>query len=883
MTGAIETDGTGGVVVRDLVASNPSFEVRASGRGGGGPVALDLVGHLKDLSRLDDGLVGAVAIDATVSGNRDDVSSKVRIEARNAALHGHRLQGPVVTFAGRGALASHAGKLEIAGAFDDQPISGSSQIVLGGDGGVTVDAVNLTVASATLVGGVRAPAQENPTGKFVVDIPRLADLSALAGMPLQGGAKATIVLGGSADHPALSVSASVPSMRIGDTAVQGLVADVETTDYAKALRIHGKATAKRIDTGGAQLRDLRLVAKDKDGKTDFSIAADVDQAHAEARGTLAQADAVYTLALSRVTLRASDLVAELEAPAKVVIENGVVRFQKLAIAAGGGRAEFVGRAGAEALDLAVVLQRVPASLANTLDRSLGLEGRVDGKIVVSGTTDAPRAEANVTWRGAAAALTRAQLLPPLSLDLHARLAKGAVKGEVGIGGVDGLNVKAVGSVEAISDGRIAVHIEGGLPLTLANAALADRSSDLAGTARLKAEISGTVAAPKVAGEVRLDGAQVSDPASGLTLVGVNGSAHFTETRLDIDRIAGTSPKGGALSVQGALSLAPDGALSTALRLDLNGLKFDDRELVSGEVDGSVTLNGPLQSLQAAGTIHIKRLDVIVPSQMPRSIAELDLQHVHAPKDSYAARHATEAKTDAAPPATITLNLALQAANRIFVRGRGVDAQLGGSLVLRGTAAQPIANGGFEVVRGRLDILGRQLDFKHGKLFFNGSVEPLLDMEAVADADGVTVSVTVTGRASKPTFKFSSVPELPEDEVVARLLFNKSLAKLSPVQLAQLASEVDKIGGLSSGPSAVDQVKGALGVDVLDVSGNDQSSAAVSAGKYVDENTYVGVRQGTSASSSRVIIDHDLTDNLKARGELGADGNSKIGIGVEWDY
>ena len=119
--------------------------------------------------------------------------------------------------------------------------------------------------------------------------------------------------------------------------------------------------------------------------------------------------------------------------------------------------------------------------------------------------------------------------------------------------------------------------------------------------------------------------------------------------------------------------------------------------------------------------------------------------------------------------------------------------------------------------------------------------------------------------------------------MARLLFNKDLAGLSPMQLAQLAGEIDKIGGLSSGPGVFDQLKSSLGIDVLDVGTDQKGDPTVSAGSYVNDKTYIGVRGGTSVDSSRVIIDHELTKSLKARGELGADGNSKVGIGVEWDY
>jgi len=44
-----------------------------------------------------------------------------------------------------------------------------------------------------------------------------------------------------------------------------------------------------------------------------------------------------------------------------------------------------------------------------------------------------------------------------------------------------------------------------------------------------------------------------------------------------------------------------------------------------------------------------------------------------------------------------------------------------------------------------------------------------------------------------------------------------------------------------------------------------------------------VKQGTSLGAGRVVIDHNLTKNLKARGEVGANGDSKLGVGFEWEY
>jgi translocation and assembly module TamB len=279
------------------------------------------------------------------------------------------------------------------------------------------------------------------------------------------------------------------------------------------------------------------------------------------------------------------------------------------------------------------------------------------------------------------------------------------------------------------------------------------------------------------------------------------------------------------------------------------------------------------------------MDVTVPSNMPRSIAALEIRHINAPAqfrpDPRRLAHAQNGASGEAPGVSLAIDV--KAHDRIFVRGRGVDAQLGGSVRVRGTTRQPLTDGRFEMSRGKLAILGRQLDFNRGIIAFIGSPEPSLDLEAQVDADGTQVIVKVTGPASNPNLKFSSVPELPEEEIVALLLFNKKLVKLSATQVIQLAGEIDKIGGLSSGPGTLDQMKSALGIDVLDVTTDEKGNARATAGSYINDKTYIAVKQGTMLGTSRIVVDHNLTKSLKARGEVGSDGDSKLGLGFEFDY
>jgi translocation and assembly module TamB len=476
-------------------------------------------------------------------------------------------------------------------------------------------------------------------------------------------------------------------------------------------------------------------------------------------------------------------------------------------------------------------------------------------------------------------------MPPASITADIATVDGKARIDVKGTARGGLEVALAGSAELRENGALALVAHGDVPLGLANVFLADRATRIGGRARIRAEVSGQVSAPRVEGTVTVDGATVRDAEFGLELKDVAADIRFTQDQAVVQRLVASSRKGGSVSAEGTMRLSGQDGPALDAVVKLASFKFGNQDPVAGTIDGDVTVSGPLHALAARGNVLIERMDITVPNSLPRSVAALDIRHVNAPA-GFRSDVPSGSRPQAPPPDEahgISLAIDVTAHDRIFIRGRGVDAQLGGMVRVRGTALQPFTDGRFTMSRGKLAILGRQLDFNRGVIAFVGSTEPSLDLEAQADADGTRVTVKVTGPASNPKLTFTSSPELPEDEVVALLLFNKKLAKLSAAQLIQLASEIDKIGGLSSGPGTLDKMKSALGVDVLDVTTDEKGNAQATAGSYVSDKTYVGVKQGMTLGTSRIVIDHDLTKNLKARGEVGTDGDSKLGLGFEFDY
>ncbi|WP_237213329.1 translocation/assembly module TamB domain-containing protein, partial [Falsiroseomonas oryziterrae] len=259
------------------------------------------------------------------------------------------------------------------------------------------------------------------------------------------------------------------------------------------------------------------------------------------------------------------------------------------------------------------------------------------------------------------------------------------------------------------------------------------------------------------------------------------------------------------------------------------------------------------------------------------------------------RRTAPSAPDTGPP--ILLAIDLDAPRNVYVRGRGLDVELGGRLAIGGRIAQPEITGALDMRRGDVAVIGRRLTFDRGRLAWTGGLLPDLALRASSTVGGVTARLDVTGPPTQPELVFSSTPELPQDEVVARLLFDRPLRELSPFEIAQIASALAGAAGLPGGEAAglLDRLRQGLGLDRLAVVSDserasrntgeqDRAGAALEAGRYVADGIYVGVRQGSEPGSSRVGVRVDLTPRIRLEAETGdREAGSRVGVGMEWQW
>ena len=131
--------------------------------------------------------------------------------------------------------------------------------------------------------------------------------------------------------------------------------------------------------------------------------------------------------------------------------------------------------------------------------------------------------------------------------------------------------------------------------------------------------------------------------------------------------------------------------------------------------------------------------------------------------------------------------------------------------------------------------------------------------------------------------------------MALLLLGKPAGSLTPLELLDVARAVATLSGNSlggGGLDVVDKARRALGLDVLTIdtstgAGDNAKgitdSASLSAGRYVTDNVYVGVKQGAQTGSSALQLEIELTPNITATTEVGEQAGSSAGINWKWDY
>ncbi|KKB08223.1 hypothetical protein VE26_11210 [Devosia chinhatensis] len=879
---------TSGISANAFSIANNQVQFRADGSFASDVSDFAIVLDLADLALVSEDASGALNVSGSArsTGPESPLVLSLVGTVPSGRLNDYALRDAEVSVAANLLDGTIAGNVNGSAMLDGHRASLSTAFRADADSQVLPD-IGFEIAGARLSGNVTRMVESGLlNGRIDVAAPDVSLAAALLLTDASGALNAAVELTPQDGTQSAAITANASNLRIDDIRVGRAEIAAGLTDLFGVPVANGTVTAERIAAAGIVVNTLEAQASQSGTTTTFDArAALATGTDVSLAGALSPVDGGYRLALDRADLVQNTLSARLASPASIAVQGDNVTLDALRFLVGSGSITATGTAG-NALNMVVEIADLPLNIANAVVPDLGLSGTVNGRATITGAASDPQVSFQAQGSGISASAIAPFGITPLSLS-----ARGSYRGQTVVldsltaNGNGGLSVSGSGRVPLTGSG-VALSLTGSAPLALANQFVADRGGQVSGTATFGARISGSLDNPQFAGSVATSGAGYVDPELNLRLTNITGRVALNGTSANVESLTANLATGGAVSASGTIGLT--GGMPANLSVSINSARYADGSIFVATLSGGLTLTGNLTgSPVLAGNVLIEQANITVPESLGGAAQLIDVEHRRIPGpvqqtlDRARIDERTGMSTSASGP-NLLLDINVNAPNQIFIRGRGLDAEVGGSVRLTGPIAAIEPVGAFALTRGRLDILGRRVIFETGTVTLVGDLDPQINLVARTEGDGITVFVIVSGRASDPQITFSSNPALPQDEVLSRLIFNRAMGELSPLQLAQLAAAAAELVGGGGGGGLVESLRGAAGLADLDIVTDASGNVGVQAGTYIQDNVYLGVTAGANGQS-RVTINLDVTDDLTIKGAAGQNGDSSLGVFYERDY
>ena len=883
LTGITEALPGKGFGFHNLLAAGAHASARLEGVVAYGKADLRASIDVPQARYLDPGISGAGKIDAALSGAlaRPDASLKASLS------DGRLMNRPTSGLA----LEAHAtditglveARASLTGNIDRQALAGSAHLTKQASGGLILDELKFDLGSVRLDGNLDLAADQVATGKLSLRAGNLDDLSPLALTKLGGAIQAEVTLDAADRRQNARISATSDSLILGPTSLSGLNVDLAVSDVFGARIISGNAKVSRVSAAGESVANVNLAARGGASSSDLDVSALARGLAWRARGELFAA-APARLELASLSAQGNGQKLALASPATLALVGDGLDINNFVLSVNAGRVSIAGHAGSS-LDLRASAASLPLSAIDLAAPGLGLSGTADGEAVIKGSPRRPSGDWRIRLKGVSALQVRNLGLPALDIAGSGRLDAGRTSLDVTVNAGVGSAVRLTGSAPLSSEGALDVRIVGKLDAGLANNTLSVGGRHLAGTAAVDLQVRGSPARPQAGGSLALNNGSFSDDETGFKLANISAQIAASGDSLKVDRFLGATPNGGSLSASGQVKLDPAAGFPGSIHFIGQRAQLVATDIVTATADLSLDATGALaQTPNIAGRIAIVSMDINVPERLSGAAAPIPgTRHIH-PNSTTRARLKLEAKGASShkrsTPFNATLALTVSAPNRVFVRGRGINAELSGDIRIAGAAANPQVTGGFDLRRGSLSLLGKRLGFTRGRIQFHGDAMPELDLLAETSAGDVTARIGVSGPASQPVFAFTSEPGLPQDEILSRVLFQKPSGNLSPFQALQLANAVSSLTGSGD---AFERLRKSLGVDSLDIGTSASGGPTVGVTRAINDRISIGAKTGAKPEDSGVSVDFDVSRYIRLQAGVDASGGSSIGIGAEWEY
>ncbi len=393
------------------------------------------------------------------------------------------------------------------------------------------------------------------------------------------------------------------------------------------------------------------------------------------------------------------------------------------------------------------------------------------------------------------------------------------------------------------------------------------------------KLSGNINTPNLLGNISLSDGKYENAQSGTLIHDINMDIEATDQQLTIKKLIATDSEQGLIKGQGNILLNPSANQKFQFELDLDKAKLLRHDDMTMQLSGFIKLNGDKYRGAIKSQITVDKGEFFLPESTGADIPQLAVLEVNKEGENKSQKQ----KKSVSGAYPLDLDIAILVPSKMYVRGRGLESEWEGKILIKQQLSDPLLEGNLDIKRGYFNFMSHRFNFRKGNINFVGSLppQPQLDFEMEAKGKEMTAILKISGDAEKPDIKLESEPMMPDDEILAQLLFNKDISEISGFEALQLASAIRTL--TTGGSGMMDKTRGALGVDTIDFNGDEGTGGSVTVGKHISEDVYVEVISGMTSGDSQVKVEMDITDNISVESRVDQESNTGAGLNWKFDY
>ena len=585
-------------------------------------------------------------------------------------------------------------------------------------------------------------------------------------------------------------------------------------------------------------------------------------------------------------------------PARIVPGGGEYKLLPTQIDFGSGSMRLAGTYG-DGLKLQSRLDSLDLALVNAFIPDLGVAGTATGSLDFSQASPNtfPDADARLTISNFSRS-TAATVSQPVNINFVGKLEPDGGEARAVLRRRGSVIGRLVASLKPLPPGSgnwvtrmLQAPLGGGFrydgPADTLFSFTGQTDQALTGGIGVAVDFSGRVARPQLAGVIRANALSYENQTYGTRLSNMAVSARFNGERLELDKLEADAGDG-KLSATGYVSLASQSGYPMDFSVQLNQAQLASSGTIATSATGNLKLTKAAgQTALLSGRLTLPETRYRIVRQSAAEVPALSGVRFSPPRGPQRVTGNEQAARGSGLLSLIRLDVDLDAPRRLYVSGMGLESEWGADLKLSGTSAAPRISGSVDLERGTLGFAGRSFALERGHIAFLGGAEinPTIDITASETIEGVAVNVDISGRAFDPQIAFTSVPSLPQDEVLARILFGSSIGNLSALEAVQLAASLNSLRGTGGGLNPLGALRSATGIDRLRVLGADDTTGrgtALAAGQYLTDDIYVEFitdAKGFTATQLEIA----LTRTLSVLSQAGGSGATNVNLQYSRDY